>query len=315
MSKHFRYRLFDLVLASDLKLDRLLPDESENAPDLFWKCSDFEQETFEATDQGLLWKTAPDCFELALPNVATIRVKDGHEILINLVPDAPMADVETLLLSAGVAALMQQRQVFLLHAAAFESASGAVLLAGVSGSGKSLLLSALNQRGYPMISDDITAISCTKQEAWVHPAWPKVSLMLDAFETLGLDRPEPNLGQAQGKRTFTATPFCSQKTPLDKIVFLKWTPEDAISISNLKGIEALPQLSSNVYRRTFLKGMQLLESNFTALNQIAAQAQFNTLTRPHDLRRLENVVDKLEEELGIIPSNKTHQSAQQSAAR
>ncbi len=303
-----RYRVFGLVLVSDIPLCTLAVDATSQAPAITVRSSAEAPVEFEPQDRGLLWKSAPATFALTLPDVATITVRNGDDVCITAARGAAQMQIETLILSAGLGAAMQQRGAFLLHAATFETSAGAVALAGVSGSGKSLLLGALNKRGYPVIADDITAVTATSNGLSVDPAWPCLRLMPDAFAPLGIEPPNATSPQQDGKQNVPIAPFAVQSTQLNRIVFLHWTPHSEITIAPEQGVAALSKLSSNVYRRTFLKGMGLLEGHFKSLNHVAAQARFSSLTRPHDLGALERVVDRLEDGLGISPPCATSES-------
>ncbi len=90
-------------------------------------------------------------------------------------------DVVAFFASSPFTALLQQRGVATLHAAAVATEAGAVMLLGRSGIGKSSLAAALVERGYPLLADDVTGVmldaggrpvalpAFAHQRLWGHP--------------------------------------------------------------------------------------------------------------------------------------------------
>ncbi|MGH1579290.1 hypothetical protein [Planktotalea sp.] len=285
----FRYRAFGIGITSQIELPLLTLDHTGDAPSVSIAASNIQCNNFEAKDCGVLWKTAPDQFQISVPGIGTMRVQNGCDIALDILPEAAPEQVETLILSTGFCALLQQRHLLAMHAAAVVTDAGAALLAGVSGAGKSLLLAALNQRGFQMISDDITALENIDGEYVARPSWNAVKLMPDASAKLGLDM-ELN---HQGKHVFKMPDFCTRKMRVDQIIFLDWTPETVTTLDQISGVEVLAPLTRCVHKRAFLKGMQLFQPYFNALNGITRQARVYHLKKPHDLACLESGVDVL----------------------
>ena len=83
--------------------------------------------------------------------------------------------------------LLHQRGEIVLHASAVRVNDKAVLFCGPSGAGKSTLAAALAQRGFPLVTDDLCAITLTAGAApMVQPDGRHLKLWAQAIEKLDL---------------------------------------------------------------------------------------------------------------------------------
>lgn len=141
-----------------------------------------------ASAQGVLWQAASGRFQLDVPNVARYLVEAGTTIIIDPAPDALASSVKHHLGMLPLAALVYQRGLLAFHAAAVANDQGAVLLAGDSRSGKSTLLTALLQRGWKMLADDLAIVDLNGPgQPIVYSTASEISLWPDSLTQLGID--------------------------------------------------------------------------------------------------------------------------------
>lgn len=131
------------------------------------------------TTRGVLWRARRGSLWFELPEVAHYLVQDGARLSCAAMPGVGPDEVARFAATTPVAAAYLQRGVPVLHAAAVEGPSGAVLLCGDSSAGKSVLLAQLLRRGHRMVADDLTALVVDRDGtvcALPHPAavhlWP-----------------------------------------------------------------------------------------------------------------------------------------------
>jgi hypothetical protein len=130
-----------------------------------------------APHSGVLWRAAPGRLLLEVPQVARYLVSDGN--LVEIEPcGAATGEVRRILRMTPTAALYLQRGIPVLHAAvAADPAGDAVMLAGSSSVGKSVLLAALIQRGWGVLTDDLAPLTLDDRCVPVAlPTWPEMIL-------------------------------------------------------------------------------------------------------------------------------------------
>ena len=99
--------------------------------------------------QGVLYQSAPRQFLLKISRVARYLVSDGNEIIVDPEPDADLSAIRLFLFGSAFGALLHQRGILPLHGSAIVTSRGAVVFAGVSGSGKSALACAFHRQLNP----------------------------------------------------------------------------------------------------------------------------------------------------------------------
>ena len=128
-----------------------------------------------APHSGVLWRAAPGRLLLEVPDVARYLVSDGN--LVEIEPgDGAAGEVRRFLRMTPAAALYLQRGIPVLHAAVVADTAGrGVVLAGDSGSGKSVLLTALLRRGWGLLTDDLAPVTLDDDRVPIAvPTWPEV---------------------------------------------------------------------------------------------------------------------------------------------
>ena len=130
----------------------------------------------DATHAGVLWRGRRGRLLLDIPEVARYLVSDGQLIEVEPVPGADAAEVRRFLRMTPAAALYLQRGIPVLHASVALTPGGcAVVLAGDSGAGKSVLLSALLHRGWRLLADDLAPVTLDEDRVPVAlPTWPRI---------------------------------------------------------------------------------------------------------------------------------------------
>lgn len=131
---------------------------------------------------------------LRYQDVGRILIESGTRVTCAVALGGSHRALGTALSSVGFAALLSQRGRICLHASAAEKDGRAFLIAGPSGVGKSTIVTALLERGYRMVSDDITVIDRGSDgNVWAVPSFPAVRLLSDSVEVL-----QPRGGAREG---------------------------------------------------------------------------------------------------------------------
>ena len=249
-------------------------------------------------ERSALWESAPGDFLLRLDEVARFRVSEGREILVQ--PTGGDDDVVTaLLLGSAVVACLQQRGVLTLHASAIETDQGGVLLAGIPGVGKSTLLAALVERGYPMVADDVSGIVLNSDgDPTVLPAIPRIRLWANAVDALGWGERTGGRVRDQLEKYFASIErFRAVPVALRGVFVLGSHSRDAIVIKGASPAAAVALLLEHTCRRNYLRGLGQGPDHFRAVTAVARRVPVARAIRPRYPFRPGALADEIERRL------------------
>jgi hypothetical protein len=140
-----------------------------------------------------LWHLTADTWLLAYRAAGiagyrwTLRYEGGARVTIRWDSDELLPDIPAVLQGPGIAATLHLRGVPLLHACVIDVDGGAVLLMGAPGAGKSTTAAAMVRSGFPLVSDDLAALSIRDRDVFVHAGYPRLRLFGDSAGAAGWD--------------------------------------------------------------------------------------------------------------------------------
>lgn len=255
------------------------------------------------TTRGRAWYAAPGALLVSIPNVGRYLATGGGEIKVQ--PDGGSArELGLGLVGSPIGALLQQRGLVTLHAAAVATDSGAVLFAGRSGLGKSSLVGALVQRGYAMLSDGFTGIAWEaagtsgRRQFMAVPGLPGLRLRPDALAELNC------WPQVQGRVSADVEKYLLpvarfQAAPLAVRAVYTLTAHDRAdtAIERLAGAHAFQALRRHTYRKRFLNGPGQQQAHFRAISAMAQQLPVWRVRRPERPFLLDALAARVDAEL------------------
>ncbi|WEK00392.1 MAG: hypothetical protein P0Y59_01460 [Candidatus Sphingomonas phytovorans] len=184
------------------------------------------------------------------PGAGQFLAERGNRILFQRGPQCDEALFRHVLLNPMLAALLRQRDLLVLHASGVVSPDGVVLICGDSGAGKSTTAAAMTRLGWPLHTDDVSALSLDRTEIIEVPAGARhVHLFEEASDALALD--SRGLARNAWHRMKMAVPaFVEPVRPprrLRRIVHLERGLVAAVRIERVTGRAKLPLLMHSVY--------------------------------------------------------------------
>jgi hypothetical protein len=303
------YRIGGLLVQSDLALSGAIPaTPGEAPPEVLVRLGDVPRELPGATIAGPNWVADGDTFLLSVPDVARYLIVAGREIRIELEPGVEAADALVFLLGTAFGILQHQRGRMVLHASAVALGDAAVLFSGPSGAGKSTIAAALNQRGYPCVSDDVCGIEFSSGHPVVLPDGRMLKLWADTVGHLEMgERQGPAIRRRLDK--FYVEPQSTaveRDLPVAAVYLLRVaTPERAAGVARLGNADAAALLRRNAYRPNVISKIGLEGAYLGWSSALQRSAGVFSLTRPFDLGAMPEVIGWLEEHwrsLGILPA-------------
>ncbi|MEO0591360.1 MAG: hypothetical protein AAFZ11_12495 [Pseudomonadota bacterium] len=172
-------------------------------------------------------------------------------------------------------------------------------ITGPSGVGKSTLTTALVERGFGFMSDDVVVLDPVDSaedagSVAITPSFPRIKLWQDAadhfaIETGALDRLHTEMDKFH-------VPFQQDKVvdraTLAAVIRLQF--DDTVKTPSCRAMplpEALRELRSNIYRPSLVTDLGLEETAFSLISTILQTVPVLDLARPRDLDRFEDTVE------------------------
>lgn len=301
------YRISGHLVASDVDLQGLIAAPERGTPDVRIRLRTVLASLPDATAKGPIWEMTPDRFLLRIAGIARFLLTSGREIAVELESGTSVDDVAIFLIGTVFGILLHQRGQIVLHASAVRVGGKAVLFCGASGAGKSTIAAALGQRGYPLVNDDVCALSLDGAGApMVHPDGRKLKLWAQAIDELDLATRRGIPVRAKlGKFYVEPEDTTGEGLPVAAIYALRETrPPHTSGIERPNVVDAALILQRNAYRPLLVDQMGQKANYFHAGTAIAGATGIFRLTRELDFAAMPAVIASLEKhwrETGVHP--------------
>jgi hypothetical protein len=295
--KKYQYTIFGLNIESEIELPGLIPSDT-SPPDTWIKLGQVPEHLENVKNKGVLYESSLNDFLFKLDNVGRYRVTNGKEITIQPYKKATPEEIQLFLLGSAMGGLLHQRGILPIHGSAISNEKEAIIIAGVSSSGKSSLAAAFSKRGYTLITDDVSVIGFENKKPVVHPGTPYLKLWSDVLlhlnESTEMKRVRPKL-QKYYKPV--------REKPMTVPVFLKCiiilavknTPD--FNMEKLNGADRFNQLWNNTYRMQYSENLDQSITQFKNLSKLANGIEVFRVERPAYPLQLDELADFIQQEI------------------
>ena len=296
----FYYWAYGLIIRSEMYFPELMPIEDIDSADVsihFGQVSTHDKERGDKAIRNIF--IDHNNFKLVVPDIATYWAERGSNIIVEKVEDVDEGIVRLFCLSNVFAAILFQRKIFPLHAAAIKIEDHLVLICGHSGAGKSTLLASLLSKGHKIFSDDVCVpFIASSGKVFMHSSYPMKKFWKDTlFQFSHLGEPNIQLRPDYDKYgIFFHNDF--EKRPLmPSVVFFleKSSKRTDLDFRDIKGVELFQKLESNAYRGEYLGVLDLKQSHFELFTSLANQLNGYVIERPEDCNTIVEVTNYVEE--------------------
>lgn len=246
---------------------------------------------------GPCWEGDESGMLLTLEGHGRVWLKDGREVTIDLLPGGSMGNIRAFFMATVFGVLCHQRGMLPLHAGSIAIGGQVVLIAGDSGSGKSTVTAALEQRGLAVLSDDISVIRLPASGRPMVPAYaPYIRLWEDALRALGREPTEYDfeLPEFRRYRVQAASRLPAPTLPLGAIYLLREArlPSEE-GFTELTVTAALGGLSHNIFRRQVKITMGQQRQIFAWCSRLLREVPVFSFSRVRDLSQLRVSTERL----------------------
>lgn len=224
-----------------------------------------------------------------------LRYSDGTEFLVNrsgtkiwAVWPATLSleDTATYLLGPVMGFVLLLRGAFSLHASAVVVEGQAVALLGAAGAGKSTAAAAFARLGYPVLTEDVTALADRGDRFLAQPGYPLIRLWPEAVNILygandALPLLTPNWDKCYLPLDGDGLRLHSEPLPLAAIYLLDERRDEPAApfIADLPAQETLMSLVAHTYA-TYLMDKEMRAREFEMLRRLIARVPMRRV-HPH----------------------------------
>lgn len=298
----YRYRTCGLTLASCAELPgAAAAADAGAAADAMVRYGAVPKVLDDTTYRGPNWEVAARQVLLRAPGLAQFLIDDGREVLLEPGAGRSPSEWTPLLTGPVLGVLLHQRGCFVLHASAVAVGEEAVVFCGPSGAGKSVLAAALSAAGYPLLADEICAVTLDGDRPAVVSDGRRLKLWADTIARLGW---EDRKGTAvrPGFEKYWVAPAASAgpvRLPLRAVYFLhRQQPTDTSGLDPISFLDFVASLRSHAYRRRLIRALGREQAWLDGCASLARRAAAWRLTRRLDFDLLAETVHLLERHWG-----------------
>ena len=294
----FSYVAYGLGIHSVLELPELAPGPAP--ADVVVRLGPLPEIPSNPPTSGNLLSVSAGEARLYWPDAGGILLRHGREITLDPRPESALDLLRLYLMGPGLALLLHQRGLLVLHASAVSLDGGVVAFLGHSGHGKSTTAATLHARGRAVVADDVVAVDLDAVGGpTALPGISRLKLWPDAVTALG-ESPEdlPRIHASEQKRARGADSVATSPRPLRRVYVL--TDAESLALEPLRGHAAVFELLQHAYAAPALE--QLASPGFLAqCARLAAAVPVRRLRRPRRLAGLGDLAALIEADAGAGP--------------
>lgn len=274
------YKAFGLRIASELSIPEWSADDDGRAPDIGITCTDLSG--WKHRLQGRKVLLQGNTLLLHLEGTAVFAVEGGNRIWVSPEQHADEEKLRLCVTSTCMTALLLQRGILPLHGSAVLIEDRAYAFIGQSGAGKSTLAAALVQKGSPLLSDDIVAVSLSGGSPVVVPSYPQQLLRTDSLQRLGLGELAECERSMQREKCVIAAESFFRRTPvpLHGVFELMQAEIQQPELELKQGLASLCTLMQHTFRPYLIPAYGLKQWHFSAATELSGHISVYKLVRP-----------------------------------
>ena len=295
------YYVYGLKIKSEIEIEEFVKlDDIDNKDVVSISYGKMSDEIKEEIKQGKRIKLSNNKIWFHINDIATYCVTDGNKIEVELCDNADMKLMKIYVMCSCLGFIMIQKKMIAIHGGVIEMDDKAVIFTGDRGAGKSTLTTALRERGYKFISDDVAGVKIDKVP-YVMPGFPYQKLCESAMDKFGYDK-ERYTSFMSDKEVKYVVPaldeFVYERRELVAIVKLTVGDVEEVTIEELRGSEKLNNIIENIYRGEYIKHLGKMEPiYFKQCIDIAKNIRFFKITRPANKFTVDEQIELIEGEI------------------
>lgn len=298
-----KYYVYGLNIRSEIEIEEFEKKEivsDENVVNISYE--EMPKEVKVEIANGVNVKLLENVIWFNIKGIATYYITNGNEIKVEIHEGADIQLMKVYVMCSCLGFIMLQRNMVAIHGGVIDMNNNAVIFTGDRGAGKSTLTTALREKGYKFISDDVASTKIDKVP-YVMPGFPYQKLCESAMDNFEYDK-EKYTSFMSDKEVKYIVPakdeFVYEPKQLSAIVKLTVADVNEVTIEELKGSEKLNNIIENIYRGEYIKYLGGMNPKyFKQCIDIAKNIKFFKITRPSDKFTVNEQIELIEENLFV----------------
>lgn len=232
-----------------------------------------------------------------IDNVGTYLIQNGDTVTIELCENPDLNILKVYILGSVLGIILLQRNTVAIHGGSIVINNKGCIFTGDKGAGKSTLTTALRQRGYDFVSDDVGAIELS-DIPMINPGFGYQKLCEDAMIKLGYDSSKftPFRSDMNIKYIVPALDnFVKEKVPFKALFEIEQGDTQKVEVVEVTGNEKLQKIIKNVFRIEVLMYSGGVPADyFKKCIEIAKHIKFYKITRPKNQFTINEQIEIIE---------------------
>lgn len=230
---------------------------------------------------------------MKLDSIGNFYVTKGKSVIVEKSKIATAMDVKAILVTTIMGVILNQRELFPIHASAVKYYDKAVVFSGIPGVGKSTLVAGLAKKGFKVITDDIAAVKIIDNKPFIVPSFPSIRLWDDSIKILDLDSDKfTKIRQGVRKRRVVNDKwFCIENAEIEKVFIIKNYNKNEFNITEIMGIAKFNFLKNNTYRLNLIEGKEYYSAFFNQLTILSKNVRLFEINKPKEIKDSGELID------------------------
>ena len=229
----------------------------------------------------------------------------GSQVWAEMPPSMNPDELAPALMGPVMGIVLRLRGVTSLHASAVAIDGRAIALVGESGAGKSTTAAAFAHLGYPVLSDDVLALTDCGDHFLVRPAYPRIRLWPESAAGLfGSADALPIMMSGWDKRYLSLRQpgyrFQEEPLPLAAVYFLgpRGKSGETMAFETVSPAAALMTLISDSFATNF-QDKPHRAAEFEQLSRLVSTLPLRRICAPNDLTRIDDLCAAIAEDVRL----------------
>lgn len=287
------YMIFGYRVSSAFELDAYTTEFDQ--PDVIVENGQISCSNEAFLEDGFHIDLEEDLIAFDVPEVGAYEIRNGNKITVQPVDGADVQELSLFILGSAFGFLMHQNNVFPLHGSTVDLGKGCITLVGHSGAGKTSLASGFVERGYKLLTDDVSRIECIDTVFYVHPSYPSQKIWKDGIDKLALNY-EPKhrvLYELEKFYIRSRDRFCDVRKPLVGIIEIVPSDVNTPTLMQMDKPAVLNALLTHSYRQEVMGGKTDLGAHLRFCSSLSKSVPISRLMRPFDGFTVREQVDTI----------------------